>query len=247
MSPHLSVIIPAHNEEEVLPTLLADLAVQHSDPSHYEVIVVADRCTDATAAIARAQGAHVFECDAGNGSIAKNTGAARAQGSLLLFIDADSRLPDPHFLTAFLNLTNHPSDKLIATCRYQPQEHHSMAYLIASVKNHIISRHLLRTANGCFAMSRSLFHTSGGFHANAFPFEQINLTRRALRHGGTFTFLSQTVVSASMRRYERLGYLRTLAWWAIATIRYLSPLPPLQHIPASALSPREADAENYID
>jgi cellulose synthase/poly-beta-1,6-N-acetylglucosamine synthase-like glycosyltransferase len=46
-------LIPAHNEERLLPTLLKSLSALDYPRSHYCVHVVADNCTDRTAAIAR--------------------------------------------------------------------------------------------------------------------------------------------------------------------------------------------------
>lgn len=57
----LTVLIPAHNEEGVLPHTLASLQSQLSSPS--QAVVIADNCTDATAAVARSAGASVLERD----------------------------------------------------------------------------------------------------------------------------------------------------------------------------------------
>jgi hypothetical protein len=56
-----AVLIPAHNEEALLGTLLASLNEQRYPHHLYTVCVVADNCTDATAEVARAAGAVVFE------------------------------------------------------------------------------------------------------------------------------------------------------------------------------------------
>lgn len=55
----VTVVVPAHNEEATLPTTLAALAEQTRLPDR--VIVVADNCTDRTAAIAREMGHEAFE------------------------------------------------------------------------------------------------------------------------------------------------------------------------------------------
>jgi glycosyltransferase involved in cell wall biosynthesis len=70
------VVIPAHNEQDLLPSCLT--AVRHAAlrldvPVH--MVVVADACTDATAAVARAHGAAVVEARA------RRVGAARHAGS----------------------------------------------------------------------------------------------------------------------------------------------------------------------
>jgi glycosyltransferase involved in cell wall biosynthesis len=69
------VVVPAHNEEALLPACLAALrraAGALSIPAH--VLVAADSCTDRTAAVARACGAGVTVIGA------RNVGAARAAG-----------------------------------------------------------------------------------------------------------------------------------------------------------------------
>ena len=54
-------LIPAHNEEQLLPKLLANLHRLDYPASHYAVHVVADNCTDRTAELARQGGAVAHE------------------------------------------------------------------------------------------------------------------------------------------------------------------------------------------
>jgi cellulose synthase/poly-beta-1,6-N-acetylglucosamine synthase-like glycosyltransferase len=56
-----AVLIPAHNEQALIGRLLDSLSLLEYPASHVDVWVVADNCDDATAAIARARGAHVLE------------------------------------------------------------------------------------------------------------------------------------------------------------------------------------------
>src|SRR5262249_61331498 len=55
------VVVPAHDEEAVLPLLLESLNRLAYPKELYEVIVVADNCRDETARIAREGGARVQE------------------------------------------------------------------------------------------------------------------------------------------------------------------------------------------
>lgn len=57
----LVVLVPAHDEALVLDASLASLAQQDYPAARYEIVVVADNCTDSTAGIARARGATVWE------------------------------------------------------------------------------------------------------------------------------------------------------------------------------------------
>jgi 1,2-diacylglycerol 3-beta-glucosyltransferase len=55
------VLIPAHNEASGIAATIASLRALEYPTSNYRVLVVADNCTDTTAALARAAGATVLE------------------------------------------------------------------------------------------------------------------------------------------------------------------------------------------
>ncbi len=94
----MSVIIPARDEADSLPGLLAALASQTRAPD--EVVVVDDHSRDATAAVAAAGGARVLPAPPlPDGWYGKpwscHCGAGTATGELLVFLDADVTLsPD---------------------------------------------------------------------------------------------------------------------------------------------------------
>jgi len=92
LSSRLSIIIPARNEAHNLPRLLDSIRTQPSPP--FEVLVIDDHSTDATAEIAAARGATVLPAqplpDGWRGKPwACHQGALAAKGSHLLFLDAD--------------------------------------------------------------------------------------------------------------------------------------------------------------
>jgi 4,4'-diaponeurosporenoate glycosyltransferase len=88
----LSLIIPARNEAHNLPRLLDSIRAQPAPP--FEVLVVDDASTDATASVATAHGATVVPSlplpDGWRGKPwACHQGALAAKGELVLFLDAD--------------------------------------------------------------------------------------------------------------------------------------------------------------
>jgi len=97
-SRRLRIVIPAHDEEAVIGGILGDL--ENSEYRQKEVWVLADRCQDSTAEVARTAGAQVAERS--EGSVGK--GAALAwylsnhpldTGEALVVFDADNRVsPD---------------------------------------------------------------------------------------------------------------------------------------------------------
>lgn len=94
LPPFLSVVIPAYNEEKLLPRCLDCLseAIQGwtENGRPVEVIVCDNASNDQTPRIARERGARVVTEPVRQIGRARNTGAARATGEWLLFLDADS-------------------------------------------------------------------------------------------------------------------------------------------------------------
>jgi cellulose synthase/poly-beta-1,6-N-acetylglucosamine synthase-like glycosyltransferase len=92
MPKSLSVIVPAYNEETLLPGCLDSLLAQTADPASYEVVVVDNHSTDQTAAIARNKGVRVEEEQHKGYVHAIRRGVEASQGDLLAFTDADCRV-----------------------------------------------------------------------------------------------------------------------------------------------------------
>ncbi len=86
MSPKISVIIPAYNEEESLPHVLTDLP---RDRLH-QIIVVDNRSTDRTAEVARENGATVvYEKRQGYGQACLSGMDALDAPDIVVFLDGD--------------------------------------------------------------------------------------------------------------------------------------------------------------
>lgn len=99
MSARFSIVIPAWQAEQGIGACLDALAAQTVSKELFEVIVVDDGSTDGTAAAAAAKGAIVLRQANAGPAAARNAGARRAAGEIVLFTDADCR-PDPGWLEA---------------------------------------------------------------------------------------------------------------------------------------------------
>lgn len=85
-----SVVVPAHQAENVIGRCVRALNEQSIDRNQYEVIIVDDGSTDATVARARAAGADTVLTVEHNGpAAARNIGIDHAAGDIVLFTDAD--------------------------------------------------------------------------------------------------------------------------------------------------------------
>lgn len=98
--PHLSVVVPAYNEEERLPRTLARLAEYYGAQEYpWDVLVVSDGSTDRTEAIVEEfakthAGFRLFASrpNRGKGYVVRE-GILAAKGDLVLFCDADLATP----------------------------------------------------------------------------------------------------------------------------------------------------------
>ena len=97
----LSFVIPAYNEEfELGRTIIAIRNAADSVAEPYEIIVVDDGSTDATPEIARAEGATLVQIQRRQIAASRNAGARAAQGNILFFVDADTRISLAHITEA---------------------------------------------------------------------------------------------------------------------------------------------------
>lgn len=115
----LSALVVARDEEARLPECLATLGFAD------EVVVVLDRSTDGSAALARAAGARVLEGAWELEGDRRNAGIAACTGEWILEVDADERVPpglaaeirrviaaSPHAFHR-VRIDNHVGDRLI--------------------------------------------------------------------------------------------------------------------------------------
>jgi cellulose synthase/poly-beta-1,6-N-acetylglucosamine synthase-like glycosyltransferase len=89
--PRVSLIIPAHDEEEVIERKLANALALDYPRERLELVVASDGSSDRTAELARAAGAdQVLELPRGGKVAALNAAVARTSGEILAFSDANS-------------------------------------------------------------------------------------------------------------------------------------------------------------
>ncbi len=97
-----SVIIPAYNSEGTIGECVTALKNQKGVAKNsYEIIVVDDGSADGTAQAAQKAGSKVFSQQNAGPAKARNLGAKKAKGKILLFTDADC-IAEPNWLSQML-------------------------------------------------------------------------------------------------------------------------------------------------
>jgi glycosyltransferase involved in cell wall biosynthesis len=129
----IAVVVPAHDEEDLLPGCLASVRDASDAPGlpPVRVVVVADACTDATAAAARDVGVEVLEIAVRSAGAARAAGLAHClagarPGLWLATTDADSRVP-PDWLVEHLAWHDAGWDAVVGTIRVEDWSGHAEA------------------------------------------------------------------------------------------------------------------------
>ena len=192
----VSLIVPAYNEEFLLPATiraLKDGAEALGLP--WELIVVDDGSTDRTAEIARAMGARVVPVNLRHIAAARNAGGTAATGDVLIFVDADTIVPSDVLRDAVAAI----DDGAVgggAGVRYREGEVRWAAALTALI---IWIMRRTKWAAGCFVfVRRDVFDRTGGFDERYFASEEIHFSR-AVKKYGRFVMLRGDVVTSGRK------------------------------------------------
>ena len=192
----LSIIIPAHNEAHFLPYTLRSvwIALQHLE-TVAQIVVVDDASTDATATIARESGAAVVPVNLRQISAVRNAGARVATGDLLVFVDADTRVPPETLLAAW---AAYRRGCIGGGCRVQFDTQLDRSARAGLRTWNTLSRTFRWAAGSFLFVRRDAFERVGGFDERFFAAEEIILSER-LKRLGPFTILDQPVVTSARK------------------------------------------------
>jgi rSAM/selenodomain-associated transferase 2 len=215
----ISVIIPALNEARALPDTLHHLFTQSGK---FEVLLIDGGSDDDTVSIARAwPQVKVLCCDPGRAA-QMNAGAAAASGRLLLFLHADTVLPDG----AIAHLNGLEPDADIGWGGFHQQFSGDTWALRAISRLHNWRCRLTGVFYGDQAMfvRRRLFHVLGGFPDEP-VMEDVIFSEKLLKTAKP-EFLPDRVITDS-RKFEQLGPLRSFLHCLLILVCYQLRLPIL--------------------
>jgi rSAM/selenodomain-associated transferase 2 len=209
MSATLSVIIPTLDEAGTLPALLADL---HAQTGLVLQIIVADGGSrDGTPGLALAAGAQLQTSPRGRAR-QMNAGRRLATAAHLLFLHADSRLPDPQLLARALASLQACADPRVAGhfglrfIRHQPGRERFYRFLEAKTRSQRPG-----TINGDqgLLLRASWFDQLGGFDESLPYLEDQHFAATVFRYGRWLLLPGELHTSA--RRFEQEGHGRRYA------------------------------------
>jgi len=209
--PLLGVVIPTLNEEAYLPALLSDLARL---PIPHRVVVADGGSLDASREVARRAGAEAVETPRGRAR-QMNAGAALLDTPWLLFLHADSRIPEETG-AAMAEWIRDPPPEEAGHFRFQLDGGGWTRWIIEGGQRVREGLSGLAYGDQGLLLSRERFLAVGGFPELPLM-EDVEMVRRLRRNGGLARVPAPLVTSA--RRYREEGWIR--AWLRNATILLL--------------------------
>lgn len=208
----ICILIPAHNEEMNLGAVLDGLRTLDYPAPRYQIVVIADNCTDRTAEIGRAHGAEVLE---------RTDAAQRGKGYALDWA-LKQLLPDPRRFDAFLILDADStlSPNFLSVMNAAMEQGHGVIqgrYDVLNVQEGWRTRLMtcaLALAHYVKPLGRNTFGLSDGLKGNGMCFsravlervpwsgesitEDIEYTLRLVLEGIRIEFAPEAVVRAQM-------------------------------------------------
>jgi rSAM/selenodomain-associated transferase 2 len=212
----ISIIIPTRNEAESISELLP---VMLSLPG-LEVLVIDGGSTDNTVETAKALGAQVYSVVPGR-ALQMNAGARTARGDILLFLHADTRLPQG-FAKQVRDTMSRP--EVAAGAFRLAIEGRGLGLRIIEWLANLRARYLqMPYGDQAIFVRADKFSSVGGYPALPIM-EDFELVRR-LKRKGCIKILPLAAKTSS-RRWVQLGVLRTTAINQAIIIGYLLGINP---------------------
>ena len=204
----LSIIIPALNEEDIITGTLERLEVLRE--AGHEVIVVDGGSCDKTYSVAAQYADSVLLAEEGRGW-QMNAGAEYANNDILLFLHADTRLPDN--ADQLINQALQEDGKSWGRFDVKLSGKARLLRLVERMINWRSSFTGIATGDQAIFVKASTFKQIGEF-ADIPLMEDLDLSRRLKRI--TRPVCIKTPVITSSRRWEQNGIIRTiLLMWSL--------------------------------
>lgn len=181
-APDYSIVLPAYNEEALLPATLERLRdAMATAPLRGEIVVCDNNSTDGTARAAEAAGARLVFEPVNQISRARNAGARAARGRFLVFVDADSLVPAPLLREALGALASGRACGGGAALRMEGVNGGGAGRMVW-LWNAVSSGRRLAAGSFVFVL-REAFEAVGGFSERVYASEEIWLSRALGRWG----------------------------------------------------------------
>lgn len=212
----LSIIIPTLNEAANISRIFDNISSSLHD-NDYEIIISDGGSSDSTMKIAESFSGKTIISQPGRGS-QLNNGALHSKGDVLLFIHADSILPESFDLLISKIMNDHNTD-CWGFFLLQLSSRRRIFRIIEKMINLRSTVTSVSTGDQGLFISKSLFEKVSGYKQIPIM-EDIDIAKRLKKI--VSPMIIQTPIITSSRRWEQYGVIRTIVlMWALRFLFFI--------------------------
>lgn len=221
----VSIIVPTFKEAKYIDQTLNSIEKLNGNIEVILVETISEETGTLENVVKKHEGVQLYKIKERGIAKAKNYGAQKAHGNILLFLDADVFVTKD-VVKQVSRVFKDPS-VIGATCNNYPVKPKFSELLFFKFYNALIRLVLslppskFKHSRGEFiAVRKAHFERVGGFNERLVCMEDADLARR-LSMLGKFVFIKDLVVYESMRRIRKLGLFRTFILWSKNWLFYI--------------------------
>jgi len=224
-----SIIIPAYNEEGYIKEAIVALQKQNLSRKDFEIIVVDNNSSDATAEVAKSAGADKVIKELKQGTnFSRQKGFEQSQGEIVAFLDADSKPPIDWLIKIKKILEEKNAVTVSGPFDYQFKGFKKIldffySHLFLPRLDKILYFFFRKKAGviigGNFAAWRWAILKIGGLPPLKFFGDDAAIAMLLARKVGKVIFTPQLKVISSQRRFQKEGFLKLVFKYAISYLK----------------------------
>ncbi|MBN2058813.1 MAG: glycosyltransferase [Deltaproteobacteria bacterium] len=179
--PFVSIIIPAKNEEKILPSCLDSILSSDYPKNRFEILLIDNGSTDKTIAIAQSHGLKIIDGSSFTIGAMRNLGVKESHGDLIAFVDADVIVTKSWLASGVRCLQSHPNAACAGSFPLVPENFGWVAeswWFLQFPVNTNKEQKVEWLASMNIICRRDTFENIGGFNLNLMTAEDVDFCYR---------------------------------------------------------------------
>lgn len=198
----ITIIVPAHNEQSNLESLLPQLVNLSKDCSVEIIVALSSENSDQSETVLNLENVKFTKCSKKGRAIQMNTAADLATGNVLVFLHADVK-PPMSFLNDIMRTLDNGYDAGFFSYHFDQKS------FFLRINASFTSKDGIFTGGGdqCLFIKKEIFESLGRFDENQVLMEDFEFFDRMKKNGVSYKIIKNDLI-VSARKYRNNSYLR---------------------------------------
>ncbi|MBM1107647.1 TIGR04283 family arsenosugar biosynthesis glycosyltransferase [Aurantibacter crassamenti] len=198
----ISIIIPAHNEQKNLQSLLPHLVMLTEGNTVEVIVALSSENSDNSATILKHDAVSYFKCIEKGRAVQMNKAAELSKGDVLVFLHADV-IPPTSFLNDIRTTLNDGYEAGFFSYRFDNES------FLLKINASFTAKESIFTGGGdqCLFIKKTVFNSLGGFDESQVVMEDFEFFERMKKSEVRFKIIKNDLIVSS-RKYQCNSYLR---------------------------------------